>query len=101
MSDSKSETVEPAALGEWNGVRLFWRKDGYGRPERALYAGGLYLGEVMCLPTNPRLSGAIWRSWLMTTDEGDEIGWYMTEQEAKDALVDAALKALLQPTTGT
>jgi hypothetical protein len=31
----------------------------------------------------------------MTTDEGEEVGWYATEQEAKDALVDAALKALL------
>jgi hypothetical protein len=76
-------------------VSLFWRPDGWGRDERALYMRDLYLGEVMHLPPRPRRLGPTWRAWLMTTDEGSEVGWFATEQEAKDALVDAALKALL------
>ena len=94
MSDPTNQTTEAI----WTNpvlVSLFWRPDGYGKPGRALYARDLYLGQVMHVPTHPRRQGQTWRAWLMTTDEGEEVGWYPTEQEAKEALVDAALEGLL------
>ena len=39
--------------------------------------------------------GQGWRAWLMTDEEGDPIGWYPTEQEAKKALLDKALSLLM------
>ena len=90
MSDKTTDAV-------WTNpvlVSLFWRPDGFGRSGMALYARDIYLGEVSELTHHQRPEHR-WRAWLMTDDSGDEVGWYRTEQEAKDALVDAALKGLL------
>lgn len=76
-------------------IALFWRADGFGNPEFALYANNLYLGEIMHVQKRPNYKERPYRAWVMTTDDGEEVGWYPTIQAAKDALVDAALKALL------
>lgn len=77
----------------WRGhTSLTWRDDAYGRPLNALYAGNLYLGRVNRLPHETR--GTLWRTWLMTDESGNDVGWFGTEQEAKDALADAAVKGL-------
>ncbi len=95
------ETGPPSSLPRdavWTNrilVSLFWRPDGYGNPGRALYARDLYLGHVTHWTyPDPSHRATPWRAWLMTDEEGEEVGWWATEQEAKDALVDAALKAL-------
>ncbi len=88
---------------------LEWRKDGYGRPDAALYFGEIYVGEIMrVVPDydwrNASISDAVkkhheklepspWRGWLMTTDEGDAIGYYPTPDDAR-AAVEAKFKEL-------
>ena len=73
---------------------LRWRKDEFGNVDRALYIGRLYIGHIMHCPKHPRRPDAPWRAWLMTSDEGDEAGWYASEADAKAALHAAAMEAL-------
>ncbi len=80
----------------WTGrldISLSWRDDDYGIPGRALYINQIYVGWVMQSPSMVK-AGTPWRAWIMNTMDGTEFGWRSTEQEAKDALVDAVLKAL-------
>lgn len=87
---SDSQTARPIWSAE---VSMYWRPDCFGRAERALYVGGLNVGTVMHHATGRQKS---WRAWLMTDEDGEEIGWYMTEREAKDALEDAAARKLCE-----
>lgn len=80
----------------WRGtVGLRWRADAFGRIERWLYAGALYVGSVDGLD-HPQHQDRPWRGWIMIDDDGKEVGWYRTKREAQDALEDAATKALLK-----
>lgn len=82
----------------WRGhTELHWRNDCYGNTLQALYAGGLWVGSLMWSPIGDTKPNP-WRAWLSTDDDGSAVGWYVTEQEARDALVDAAVRALTQPT---
>lgn len=84
---------ETAAEPFWRGhTSLTWRNDCWGRHLNALYAGSLYLGQVDHLRHETR--GLLWRAWLMTDESGFDVGWFGTEQEAKDALADAAVRGL-------
>lgn len=93
-------TADPAAI--WTGVcRLYWRRDCWGKEERSLCAGGLEVGSIQHLPRTPTRDGFVdsekpWRAWLMVDGDGKCLGWFLTEQEAKDLLVDEALKELLR-----
>lgn len=91
------EPVTTSHIDEiWRGsTGLHWCPDDFGRPDRTLYAGGIYVGLVQHIPqarygheANP------WRGWVMTDEDGKELGWFVAEQEAKDAVVDAAVKEL-------
>lgn len=73
----------------WTGpldASLRWRA-------RELYFGRLFIGETLNRShyAPPKWH---WAALLMTTGEGVVISRHPTEQEAKDALVDAALKGL-------
>lgn len=79
----------------WHGVTsLHWMPDALYRPDRALYAGDLYVGLIQHLPHPTRHELKSWCGWIMTNESGKDLGWFETEQAAKDALVDAAVKAL-------
>lgn len=70
---------------------LQWKTDAYGRPDAALYIGGLYVGRVFAVK-----AFGPWRAWIMTDDEGDRVGkdLWPSEEAAKVALFDAATKLL-------
>lgn len=97
MPKEVTQTTEPVEI--WRGTaRLFWRNDAFGHKNAALFIGGLHVGSIMHCPMvhdledrNPDL---VWRAWVMTDDDGKQVGWYRTEQEAKDALVDEAIKEI-------
>ncbi len=86
-----------------HGMTLAWRADEFGKPERDIYLGSIYVGGVWHYPVSvlpftneyqPREKP--WRAWFMNEADGSEVGWFATEQEARDALVDAVLKALFE-----
>lgn len=89
MSEIVSTDPEPF----WRGpVALYWRDDPYGHKKNALCIGTIYVGDV-----NEHWHTAAskqWLAWLMADCDGQEVGRFATEQEAKDALVGAALKEL-------
>lgn len=60
----------------------------------ALYIGNLCIGNLIELD-HPNHPGTSWRPWIMTDEDGKSLGWFASEQEARDVLVDAALKALM------
>jgi hypothetical protein len=93
MTERSKTAADPVAI--WCGnARLYWRDDSFGNTAMALYVGGLCIGYVMPISKNPLRAERPWRVWLMTNEEGGSLGWHKTEQEAKDALVDAAVKEL-------
>jgi hypothetical protein len=94
MADHVSPTTgEPIAI--WGGnARLYWRDDSYGKKDRALFIGGLCIGHIMQWTGKDSPKAGEWRAWIMTDDDGRHLGWHPTEQEAKDALVDEAVKEL-------
>jgi hypothetical protein len=75
-------------------AELYWREDVWKAKDRALFVGGLCVGSVMHRPISPNGIGHTWLAWLMTDEYGASIGSFLTEQEAKDALADAAVKEL-------
>lgn len=89
--------AEPIWIGP---CRLYWHTDDYGKVGRALHVGGLQVGTIMHSPKMygpgrvERVNEKPWRAWLMTDSDGKSVGWFLTEQEAKDALVDAAVKEI-------
>jgi hypothetical protein len=72
---------------------LTWKRDGWGHDGRALYARGIYVGQVENL-THRQESNKRWRAWLMTSEDGSEVGWFTTEDDAKRNLFGAALSGL-------
>lgn len=91
-----TETTEAEPI--WRGAcRVYWRTDAFGMKDRALFVGGLHVGSIMHHHTGRSASypDQTWRAWIMTDDDGKAVGWFSTEQEAKDALVDAAVKEIL------
>lgn len=72
---------------------LRWRPDKFGTPARALYFRGLYAGDVRHAVMN-FADGKSWRAWAQTSPEGEEVGWYHTEAEAKAALLTEATRAV-------
>lgn len=97
MSDNPTTMPEPLWVGP---CRLYWRTDDYGKDGRALYVGGLQIGTIMYIPKMyavggiERVNEKPWRAWLMTDSDGMSVGWFLTEQEAKDALADAAVREI-------
>lgn len=78
----------------WHGVTsLHWMPNAFYMPDRALYAGDLYVGLIQHFP-HGRYEATPWCGVIMTNENGKDLGWFETEQAAKDALVDAAVKAL-------
>ena len=78
----------------WTGtVRLYWRPDCFGKPDQALYIGGLCIGTLMEW-NHPTRRETPWRAWLMTDEDGASVGWFETKETAMGALVDAAVKEL-------
>lgn len=76
------------------GLTLNWRTEYSSMPLGSLYAGNIHIGTIMKNRTQAKHDVKPWRMWLMTTEDGEELGYRATEQEAKDDLIDAALKAL-------
>lgn len=83
------------------GITISWRTDEFGKPERALYVGSIYVGSLTHESRRFGVGGREieprekpWRAWFMNDIDGNELGWYPTEQEARDAMVDAAVKGL-------
>ena len=87
--------TDPVWYGQFN---LCWRQDCFGKPNQALYLGRICIGHLMLNNTQAIHAEKPWRMWLMTDEDGDEIGYRATQQEAMDALVDAALNALMERT---
>ena len=78
----------------WTGTaRLYWRPDEFGNPVQELYIGGLFIGlvEEWSDPDRPETP---WSAWLMTSEDGEGIGFFETMGKAMAALVDAAVKEL-------
>jgi hypothetical protein len=66
---------------------LEWRRDAFGCAESALYFGCAYIGAIMHWEMNPKRSETPFRGWFMNDDEGREIGWFATADEARAAVV--------------
>jgi hypothetical protein len=103
VEDLRQESLEiskPQAtpMAIWGGpAQLYWRRDAFGHNDRALFVGRLHVGSIMYAKPHPRENRSpnkVWRAWLMTDDDGSIVGWYATEQEAKVALVGAAIEAI-------
>ncbi len=63
--------------------------------DNALTIGNLYVGEVIHFRTHEKRRETPFRSWIMTKDgDGEEVGWYATNDKARSALEEAVLKAL-------
>ena len=78
----------------WTGtVRLYWRPDEFENPVQRLYIGGLFIGLVEEWP-DPDHPETPWSAWLMTSEDGEGIGFFETMEKAMAALVDAAVKEL-------
>ena len=87
-----------------------WCNNAFGKERTALYIGNLYVGGIMrVVPEdwrgarvkNPNMmefyvkrESAPWRAWFMSDDEGDEIGYYATDDEARTALEDHLASAI-------
>lgn len=99
---------------------LEWRNNEYGSERRALYIGPLYVGEIMRpIPEkwrewdhlkdteNPKAveraayyakrEAKPWRGWIMSSCDGEEFGWYATEDEARGAVENYVKTALGVP----
>lgn len=91
MTDKPHTTDEPL----WRGpVSLTWRDDEYGKKDRALHIGGIQVGHIMQWSGKDSPRVGEWRAWLNSDSDGRHLGWYPTEQEAKDKLVDEVLKEI-------
>lgn len=76
-------------------ISFSWQSDIWGHPDRLLYIGSIYVGGVELVVGDPDHPLAQWTGHLTTdADFGTDIEWFETEQEAKDALLTAALKGL-------
>lgn len=91
MSDPDSTPQDPIwSHGE---IDMAWRDD-------ELFVGHLHIGYIW------KDRDGKWHSWLCSSDNGTiagngtRIGLYSTEQEARDAMVDAAVRALLGKANG-
>lgn len=60
---------------------------------RSIWLGGLYVGAVGHWGRRPINQ---FRGWLMSSEEGEETGWYETEEEAKKD-VEAKAAMLIGP----
>ncbi len=88
--------TQPPDLPIWSGpVQLFWRTDVFGYKDRALFVGGLHVGGIMQWSGQDNPMAGQWRAWIMTDEDGRQVGWYRIEKEAKDALIDEVIKHLL------
>ena len=76
-------------------IAIRWRKNGFGRPECALYIGRIYAGQVDMVSVRHH-PDTLWRAWIMNSDEGSELAWRATEKEAKDGLFHAVSIAVME-----
>ena len=63
-----------------------------------LYLGGLLVGEVI-RPTPQQLDSPLdppWFAWISTRNNEMGVGWFATEQEAREALVDLVTEKLYE-----
>ena len=60
---------------------MTWRENEFGDPDLALFIGNARVGAIMFWKNRQQ-----WRAWFMYDDEGDEVGWYATVDEARQAL---------------
>lgn len=95
-------------------MKLEWKKDEFGRERHALYLGRIYVGSISRMVSpgwrewehikNPKPSpggperqaqhrkwledhdAKPWRVWFMSCEDGDEYGWYATDDEARQTL---------------
>lgn len=72
-----------------HGLTLTWRVGAVGLEYHELYAGQICIGNILQLRRTKR-----WSMFLKLSNDGEEIGLRDAEQEARDGLVDAAVKAL-------
>jgi hypothetical protein len=89
---------------------LQWKEDCFGKPDHALYFGGLYVGNIArVVPAydwrsslkdgeplwmhHEHYEATPWRGWIMTDDEGDAIGFFPSSDAAR-AAVEAKFKEL-------
>jgi hypothetical protein len=70
----------------WKCHRQNGRNDCWGHARRALYLGKLYVGSIM--PGSANHHPGEWRAWFMSDEDGEELGWFQTEAQAKTALED-------------
>lgn len=77
------------------GIEMRWRVDEDGA-NILLYAGRTYIGLILA----PDHESDLWGCGLFTEPGGRVVGNYTTEAEARTALVDAAVKALLGENDG-
>lgn len=79
----------------WQGVRrvaIMWKDSGYTN-ETNLHVGKIYVGCVSFTSRNNDEPKS-WRAWIMRDNDGETIGYYDSEQKAKDELIDAVIKDL-------
>jgi hypothetical protein len=63
---------------------------------RHLWLQGLWIGQVIRWGAHgpEGRKETPYRGWLMTEEDGDEVGWFKTEDDAKIAVKEAAEAAL-------
>lgn len=57
---------------------------------RNLWIGSIWVGMTAYWP---RMSPE-WRAWVLTSEDGESVGFYDTEAEAREAVMAAVLAAL-------
>ncbi len=76
-----------------HGMTLAWKADEFGNPDHALFLGGISVGSLM---HSKLVKEKRWRAYFMDSYEGSTVGWFASEQEARDALVDRVVKAMFE-----
>lgn len=72
-----------------------WKKDCHGHDARALYLGALFVGSIM--PGFSTHHPDEWRGWFMQDEDGEETGWFKTENEARISVEDKLREAIGVP----
>ena len=88
----------PAWTG--HGITMRWFKNVDGDEDRDLFAGSIWVGHIDDFDNRGGWARTPWSAWTNIQADGVLIGRYATADEARAAVVDAAVKALFEEKVG-
>lgn len=75
--------------------RIRWGADSFGKANCAVFIGDICAGHVMEHYARTKQGLPAWRAWIMRKDDdGEDLGWFDTDDLARAALVAAVREAI-------